>query len=41
MKKLLVWLKNKIFGIDPRSELERLKDNGFECGERFHMMGDV
>ncbi|MGN1479473.1 MAG: acyltransferase [Acutalibacteraceae bacterium] len=40
MKKLLVWLKNKIFGIDPRSELERLKDNGFEYGERFHMMDE-
>ena len=40
MKKLLVWLKNKILGIDPRSELEILKDNGFECGDRFHMMGE-
>lgn len=40
MKKLLVWLKNKILGIDPRSELEILKANGFECGDRFHMMGE-
>ena len=38
MIKFLVKLRNKLLGIDGRSQLEILKDNGMTAGERCHIM---
>ncbi|MDD6275827.1 MAG: DapH/DapD/GlmU-related protein [Clostridia bacterium] len=35
---LLLKIKNKIFGIDPRPQLEILKDTGLTIGENCHIM---
>ncbi len=33
MRKFMLWLRNKLFGIDPRSQLEIMLDNGLTIGE--------
>lgn len=40
MKKIVLWLYKKLLGIDDRSTLEILKDNGLTVGERCHIMGE-
>ncbi|MDD7338704.1 MAG: hypothetical protein PUG56_08285 [Ruminococcus sp.] len=41
MIKFLVKLRNKLLGIDGRSQLEILKDNGMTAGERCHIYGKL